>query len=156
MLAQKPSNTPLTTTTVATLPGYTHPVSKKMHNWHIFTYYFFHSWEKVIILILAIHTVNEIYKGSQFMISDYPILKAHFSQHAVDMTEVKTILNEAIGVMLDTIINIVMAIRLSTSQERISRVIELILATALIIYNQQVIDFLQSLDYTFITQSVRF
>ena len=58
--------------------------------------------------------------------------------------------------MLDTILNIVMAIRLSTAQERISRVVELILATALIIYNRQVIEFLQSLDYTFITQSVKF
>jgi hypothetical protein len=152
MLATKPPTQP----TAFTLPGYTHPVSKKMHNWHIFTYYAFHSWEKIIILILAIHTVNEIYKGSQFMISDYPLLKAHFSSHIVDTTEVRTILNEAIGVMLDTILNIVMAIRLSTAQERISRVVELILATALIIYNRQVIEFLQSLDYTFITQSVKF
>jgi hypothetical protein len=152
MLATKPSPQP----TAFALPGYTHPVSKKMHNWHLFTYYAFHGWEKIIILILAIHTINEIYKGSHFMLADYQILKDHFSQHVVNTAEVKTILNEAIGVMLDTIINIVMAVRLSTAQERVSRVIELLLATALIIWNQQVIQFLQSLDYTILSRSVTF
>jgi len=145
MLATKPSATPIS----LSLPGYTHPVSKKMHNWHKFTYYAFHGWEKLVIILLALNAIQAVYEAIQFMLTDYQTLQLHFSQNTVNTSQVTALLHEGIEVMLDSILNIVMAARLSLSQERVSRILELVFATALLIWPQEIIHFLQSVTYTF-------
>lgn len=138
------------------LPGYTHPVSKKMHYWHLFTYYGLHSWEKIVIILLALNSLRQLYEGSQFITTDYKVLENHFSNHLADSAEVTEILNNAIAIMLDNILNLTMAVRLSFAQERVSRVIELIIGTVLVIWSREIISFLQTVDYTFIKQSATF
>lgn len=137
-------------------PGYTHPVSKQLHLWHKFSYYALHSWEKVIITLLAVYALTELYKASMFIISDYHSLTQYFSADSTNPTGLSEILGEAIGTMLGTILNIVMALRLTTSQERVSRFIELVLATCLIIWQAEVIQFLQTLNYTILSLSGTF
>lgn len=152
MLARKSAQTP----PLVTFPGYTHPVSKKVHLWHKFSYYALHGWEKIIIITLSIMALIELYKASVFIISDFHILQEQFNVHGIHSAELRIILSEAIGTMLSTIINIVMALRLTISQERVSRIIELILATALIIWQDEVIQFLQQLNYTILNQGATF
>ena len=152
MQAQKPSSAP----SPGSLPKAPRQTPKLIRYWHVFLYYLFIVWEKSIIIILAVFSLMELFKASQFLISDYQVLQLHFSNQITNTEEVTKVLNEAIGVMLGTIINIIMAVRLSLAQERVSRIIELLLASALIIWNQQIISFLQSLDYTLLSQSVRF
>jgi hypothetical protein len=152
MLATKPSITPGS----LSFPGYTHPVSKNMLLWHKFSFYILHGWEKLIIIILSVLALMELYRASTFIISDFRVLQEQFSLHGTQSEEIRTILSEAIGTMLSTILNIVMALRLTISQERVSRVIELILATCLIIWQSEVVQFLQQLNYTIINQSVTF
>ncbi|PIY79831.1 MAG: hypothetical protein COY81_00620 [Candidatus Pacebacteria bacterium CG_4_10_14_0_8_um_filter_43_12] len=137
-------------------PALPKKVSSVLHYWHLFTYYGTLVWENTIITILGLQSMYGLYTASKFIIADYPLLEAHFQTRAVDSTQVTLILTEAIGLMMGTIINILFAIRLSKAQARMSRIFELLIGTALVIWFSQIITLLQNLDYTLVTTWLTF
>lgn len=123
---------------------------KWKHYLNLTTYYGTIIWENLVIFGLSLQSAHGLFTSIMFIIDDYPILEQQFSQKAINTTEVTQIITEAIGLMLGTIINILFAIRLSKSQERLSHIFELILGTILIIWYGHVVEYLQQLDYTLI------
>lgn len=132
------------------IPKYAKPVSKVKHYFHLAIYYGTLIWENTVIFILALQSLHALYTASKFIIDDYPELEQQFSQRQLNSNDITAILTEAIGLMIATLINILFAIRLSKAQERVSREIELVLGTALIIWYQPLLKLLQSLDYTMV------
>lgn len=137
------------------IPTLAHPISKKRHYYNLATYYGTLIWENTVIIALALQSLDALYKAGKFIIDDYPLLELQIRNQHLHNAEITHIITEAVGLMLGTIINILFAIRLSKGQERVSRYLELIAGTALIVWYIPLIELLKSLDYQKIITLVR-
>lgn len=137
------------------IPTLAHPISKKKHYFNLFTYYGTLIWENTLIIVISLQSLDALYKAGRFIIDDYPLLELQFKSQRLHNAEITHIITEAIGLMLATIINILFAIRLSKSQERVSRYLELVAGTALIVWYLPLMELLKSLDYEKLVTLVR-
>jgi uncharacterized protein YacL len=137
------------------IPALTHPISRKRHYYNLVTYYGTLIWENTIIIVLSLQSLDALYKAGKFIIDDYPLLELQFKSQHLHNAEITHIITEAVGLMLGTIINILFAIRLSKAQERVSRYLELVAGTALIVWYLPLMELLKSLDYEKIITFVR-
>ena len=113
------------------------------------------AWEKVVIIILGILSLHNFWSAAKFILIDYPKLQKDLTNQAVTDVRVRLVLTDSIALMLITLISIIFAIRISKGQERISRHAELVVGTLVIIFYQNIIQFLSNLDYTLISSTIR-
>lgn len=129
------------------IPKIAKPPSKIKHYFHLFTYYFTLIWQNSVIALLAIQSLYALFIDTKFIIDDYPQLELLYQTRGVQDAEIRAILYEGIALMISTIISILFAIRLTKAGERASKVLELIVGTALIIWYQDFLHLLENLDY---------
>lgn len=90
-------------------------------------------WRKVATFLLTAHVVWGLWESINFMVIEYPQLEKSLALHLVAESTVHEITVNAIILMVTTAINIVMAMRLNSVKEDQARLIDLIVATVLII-----------------------
>lgn len=148
------SSNPPTNTPASSQQKHPQPTDVIEHLQRLF-HHFTLAWEKVVIIILGILSLHNLWSATKFILIDYPALQKDLTDQAVTDLRVRLVLTDSIALMLTTLISIIFAIRISKGQERISRYLELVFGTLIIIFYQNILKFLGNLDYTQISSSIR-
>jgi len=129
---------------------------RSLHRWFWqIEYYSSLVWEKIIIIILLVDGVHGLYLSGMFFFVLFPELERKLAESLISTEEMRLLLAEAIGLIIATIIGISLAIRLTKSQEKLFRYIELVIGTAFVIYNRQITLYLSEYDYSPLTTAIK-
>ncbi|GIK83627.1 MAG: hypothetical protein BroJett025_02490 [Patescibacteria group bacterium] len=115
----------------------------------------FHWWHKTAIVLLALHSIYDLWKGISFLAFEYPEINHLFEQHLVQASEINSLLGEAIVDFAAASIAIFFTVRLVKVKETTEENIDLIASTLLILSTNAIqnffirLDFLNLILYTF-------
>lgn len=109
-------------------------------------HYLVYAWHKVAMIILTIHSFIGVWESFQFIVFEYPAIEQQLSEGLIKEAHVNRIISGSALTFITTFITIAVAIRLHTVKEKTSVIVELILATILIITQQFFFDYLLDLD----------
>lgn len=105
-------------------------IEEEVRHW---IYDFLPIWKKIAAWLLTAHVVYGIWEAVYFIFIEYRHLEDQLKLHLVESREVHEITVSAIILMIGTAINIFMAARLHSTKEEDSALLDLIVATILII-----------------------
>lgn len=106
-------------------------------------------WQKIATVLLTAHALYGLWESVQFMFVEYPQLEKSLNLHLISQDLVQEITVNAVILMLTTAVNIYMAMRLNSVKENRAALIDLIVATILIImtpFLQTILDSLPILE----------
>lgn len=112
-------------------------------------------WEKAVLVLLIINTFHSVYTAVEFFLVQYPDLEQKFAQQLIDAAEMRAIITEFLALVIISIISITLAIRLTKSQEKVFRYVELVLGTIFIFSHQHLTAYLTNIDYAPLAQTIR-
>lgn len=137
-------------------PGYAALQTPTWKHWvYKVEYYSALVWQKLLVIALLIHSAVGLYESFTFLFFEYPEFEAMLQENLISVEQVRLLIAESIGLMLATLLVLAMAIRLSKDQEKLMRYIELIIGSAVIIWHDQFIAYLQNFDYLALLEGIR-
>lgn len=109
-------------------------------------HYLVYAWHKLAIIILTFHGIAGVWESLKFILFEYPELESQLAAGLINNADMNTIISGITLTFLTTFISIVVAIRLHKVREKTSVIVELIVATILIITKQFLQDYLLGLN----------
>lgn len=101
---------------------------------------------KSLIIILTVHSFYTTWEVILFTTLEYPQLNQALANKQISHQELESILAETVVLVLSTIIGALLAIRLSTNQEKLANRLNIVVSVVLIIFHTQIKQYFLSLN----------
>ncbi|PIR62646.1 MAG: hypothetical protein COU65_02455 [Candidatus Pacebacteria bacterium CG10_big_fil_rev_8_21_14_0_10_42_12] len=103
-------------------------------------------WKKVALVFLTIYGLHGLFTSLHLLVIKYPDLEKLLDLQLIGQEEVEKVVAEVFVVLLATIIDTFLALRLSKAKELKSEIIDVVLATLFILFNSRIISYILSYD----------
>lgn len=103
-------------------------------------------WKKIALVFLTLYGLHGLYRSLTLLFIKYPELEKLSAMQQISRTEIETVIAEVLVVLLATMVDTMLALRLSETKAIKSEVIDVILATAFLVFNNHLIRYLLSFD----------
>lgn len=111
-------------------------------------------WGKIVATLLTLHAIYFMYEALKFLFLEYPELENIFALGQASTEEIRIITAEAITVTLTVFIDTLFAIRLSRRDGDLTHMLDLIVATLILLFHQSIMNFLLSFDLTMVWSGI--
>jgi cytochrome c oxidase assembly factor CtaG len=116
------------------------------HVLFVFDNYIRYILSKTLVILLTFFSFYVIWEVVLFVIFEYPEVQHRFAEHTISQAEVDHLIATAVISTGATIAGAVLAIRLNSVQEKITHTIDIILATALMLFQGHVREYILTLE----------
>jgi len=103
-------------------------------------------WKKVALIFLTLYGLHGLFTSLHLLLIKYPELEKLLALQQIQQIEVEKVVAEVIVVLIATVIDTMLALRLSKAKELNSEIIDVILATVFIIFNRPFISYFLTYD----------
>ncbi|PIY80767.1 MAG: hypothetical protein COY80_01210 [Candidatus Pacebacteria bacterium CG_4_10_14_0_8_um_filter_42_14] len=103
-------------------------------------------WKKTAMVFLTIYGLYGLFSALHLLLAKYPELERMLAVQEIQQVEVEKVVAEMLVVLLVTVIDTAIALRLSKAKDLKSEIIDVLLATVFLIFNGALINYVLSYD----------